>query len=148
MKNTQREWRWEEGDVDEAGEHIELRYGDAHNTSPENWTPVARLAKPKDHVFKVDWLVKQEFPEYQAMLAHTRRELDFYLVEKEESDPWAYALYHCNTSSNMYSHVHWSYFPTGSEGKRHASRVIKLSAEESAKLIGDAGKPGTYIKKG
>ncbi len=148
MKNTQPKWRWEEGEVDEKGEHIGLRYGNARKASHENWTPIARLAEPKDHVFQVEWLVKQELPENAAMLADTRRDLDFYLVEKEESDPWAYALYHCNTGANMYSSVHWSYFPTGSQGERHASRVIKLSAEESAKLFGDAGKPDTYIKKG
>lgn len=148
MKDTQPEWRWEQGDVDEKGEHIELRYGDAHKTSHENWTPIARLARPKDHVFKLEWLVQPESPEYEAMLADARRSLNFYLVEKNEPDPWAYALYHCNTGANMYSPVHWSYFPTGRQGERHASRVIKLSAEESARLFGDTGKPGRYIKSG
>ncbi|MFH0818047.1 MAG: hypothetical protein V1909_05450, partial [Candidatus Micrarchaeota archaeon] len=81
------------------------------------------------------------------MLADARYELDFYLVEKDEPDPWAYALYHCNTGANMFSRVHWSYFPTGSQGKRHASKVIQLSAEESAQLFGDSGEPGKYIKK-
>jgi hypothetical protein len=96
----------------------------------------------------VEWLVKQDSTKHQAMLADARHSLDFYLVEKDEPDPWAYALYHCNTGANMYSPVHWSYFPTGSHGKRHASKVLQLSAEESAKLFGDSREPGKYIIKG
>jgi hypothetical protein len=64
-------------------------------------------------VFAVEWLVKQDSLAHQAMLADARRELDFYLVEKHEPDPWAYACYHCNTGANMYSRVHWLYFSTG-----------------------------------
>ena len=26
-------------------------------------------------------------------------------------DPWSYAIYHCGTAANIYSPVHWSYFP-------------------------------------
>jgi hypothetical protein len=148
IEEAQPGWRWEAGEVDKQEEHIELRYGDAHKTSHEDWTPIARLAKPKDQVFKVEWLVNQESAEHKAMLVDARRDLDFYLVEKEEANPWAYARYHCNTGANMYSPVHWSYFPTGSQGQRLASRVIKLSAEQSAQLFGDAGEPGTYIKSG
>jgi len=49
------------------------------------------------------------------MIAAAGRELDFYLVEKGGANPWAYAKYHCNTAANMYSSVHWSYFPSGKE---------------------------------
>ena len=43
------------------------------------------------------------------------KELTFYLVEKGEKDPWRYAIYHCGTASNIYSQVHWGYFPIGAE---------------------------------
>ncbi|HKJ38461.1 MAG TPA: hypothetical protein VJ972_06780 [Anaerolineales bacterium] len=148
MENTQPEWRWEEGAVDEQKEHIEIRYGNADKTSPKDWIHIARIAKPKDHIFKVEWLVKQDAPEHQTMLADTRRSLNFYLVEKNEPDPWKYALYHCNTSANMYGQDHWAYFPTGSQGKQYTSRVIQLSAEESARLFGDSRESGKYIIKG
>ncbi len=147
MSNPQLNWQWKEGEVDERREHIELRYGDAGETPYENWTTIARIAKPKRHVFKVEWLVKEDSSEIQAMLADARKDLSYFLVELNEPNPWAYAVYHCNTSSNMYSSVHWSYFPTGNQGKRHASKVIKLSAEESAQLFGDSKKPGKYINK-
>lgn len=42
------------------------------------------------------------------------KELNFYLVEKGEKDPWQYAIYHCGTASNIYSDVHWGYFPGAS----------------------------------
>lgn len=42
------------------------------------------------------------------MLQAVRRELDFYLVEKNEPDPWAYAAYHAEASANIYSDVYWA----------------------------------------
>jgi hypothetical protein len=35
--------------------------------------------------------------------------LDFYLVELNEPDPWAYAIYHCGTASNLYSSIQWEH---------------------------------------
>jgi len=150
MENIQPEWRWEEGEVYEREEHIELRHGNADTTSYENWIPVARLAKPIDHVFKVKWLVQPVSAdtgsaECESMRADARKSLNFFLVEKGESDPWGYARYHCNTGANLYSSVHWLYYPNGSEGKRLPSRVMGLTAEESVPTFGDAGKPGVYI---
>jgi len=113
MGNTQLDWRWEEGVVNEKKEHIELSYGKVGKTPYENWKPVARIAKPKHNIFAVEWLVRQDSSEHQVMLNDAHHELDFYLVEKGEPDPWAYAIYHCGTGENMYSKVHWSYFPTG-----------------------------------
>jgi hypothetical protein len=40
----------------------------------------------------------------------TKEELDFYLVELHERDPWLYAKYHCGTIANVYSSIHWSFF--------------------------------------
>jgi len=117
MKHKQPDWRWEEGAVDERAEHMELRHGNAEETAYENWTPMARLAKPMNHVFKVEWLVQQESPQYESMLADVRRSLDFYLIENDDPDPWDYAFFHCSTGANQYSSVRWSYFPTSSQGK-------------------------------
>jgi len=146
MRNTQPEWRWEEGVADEQKEHLELRYGNADSTPYENWVLIGRIAKPKHHVFVVEWLINQDSPETKTILADARKELDFYLVEKNEPVPWDYAIYHCGTGANMYSRIHWSYFPTGRQGKRHASEVKQLSAEESSRLFGDLREPGKYIK--
>jgi hypothetical protein len=75
------------------------------------------------------WLVSPSvIPE---MISDVKRELDFYVVEHPKKfpgtgHPWAYVTYHCNTGTNMYSSLHWSYFPKGSRGQRHSSRVIRL----------------------
>jgi hypothetical protein len=61
------------------------------------------------------------------MINAARKDIDFYLVEKGEANPWAYAKYHCSTAANIYSKVHWLCFPDGNRGQRHASRVIRLS---------------------
>jgi hypothetical protein len=61
------------------------------------------------------------------MIAAAKKELDFYLVEKGEMNPWAYAQYHCSTAANMYSTVHWSYFPSGTRGQRVSSMVVRLT---------------------
>jgi hypothetical protein len=124
--------------VDERKEHIELRHGRAGETPYENWLAVARIGKPKSHCFPVQWLVKSDAVENEALIADAREELDFYLVEKNEPDPWAYAVYHCNTGANLYSHIHWSYFPDGQGRERVSSRVIQLSPEETAKLFGES----------
>jgi len=50
------------------------------------------------------------------MVEEVRRELNFFLKEIAQEgnvDPWHYAKYHCSTASNIYSNIHWSYFPEG-----------------------------------
>ncbi len=143
--------RWKEGVVDELNEHIELRYGDVNKTSYDSWIPIARISKRKRHTFIVEWLIGQESPSDQIMIADARRQLDFFLVEHDIEiipDHWEYAIYHCSTSGNMYASVHRSYFPTGNQGEMHSSKVIDLSTEESAKRFGDSREPGKYIKNG
>ncbi len=122
--------------MDERKEYIELRHGYAGENPYENWSPVARIGKPKGHCFPVQWIVKADAVENEALIADAREELDFYLVEKNEPDLWAYAVYHCNTGANLYSYIHWSYFPDGQGGERVSSRVIQLSAGKKAKLFG------------
>jgi hypothetical protein len=136
MRNAQPQWRWEDGVVDDRKEHIELRHGDAAHTPYADWLPIARIGKPKQHRFPVQWLVTPDSTESRAKLVDARRELDFYLVEKDEPDPWAYACYHCNTGANMYSRIHWSYYPDGRGGERVSSMVIELSAKEAEELFG------------
>jgi hypothetical protein len=135
MKRKPPEWRWEDGVVDDHGKHIELRYGDAGTSAYEEWRPVARVGRPKNKVFSVEWLIAAHSPEHEAMLIEVRQELNYYLVAKGERDPWAYAKYHCNTRANVYSRVHWSYFPNGIGGERHSSTAKPLSREEAALIF-------------
>jgi hypothetical protein len=117
---------WHDGHVDRDQEHIEIRYGDASHKQYEELQPIALIGKARRRVFPVRWLV-DNFQD--PMVSEVRRELDFYLVDKREPDPWGYAIYHCGTSANMYSKVHWSYYPSGEGGERHSSRIVRVSAE-------------------
>jgi hypothetical protein len=84
MKKGQPQWHWEDGTVDEDMEHIELRHGDTAKIPYANWWPIARIGKPRHRRFPVQWLVTADTVENQAVVADARRELDFYLIEKEE----------------------------------------------------------------
>jgi hypothetical protein len=95
----------------------------------------------------VEWLITHDSAEQQIMVVDVHKELDFYLVEKNEPDPWAYAIYHCNTGANMYSTVHWSYFPKGDQGERFASEVMQRSGKGYIKLEKDARESSKYIIK-
>jgi hypothetical protein len=138
-KDTSR-WRWQEGAVDSALEHIELRYGDASREGHDQWTPVALVGRPKGRTFPVRWLLTTSAnPE---ILSEVKRELTFYLVDhpKQYPDtghPWGYAVYHCGTGANMYSKVHWSHYPSGQDGDRRSSAVIHLSADDAKQLFGN-----------
>ena len=113
--------RWAEGPVDPAGEHIEIRYGSAELDSYDQWTPVAIIGRPVRGTFPVRWLL--EPTQDLAIASEARRELDFYLVDHPRDfpstgEPWQYAIYHCCTSANVYSCIHWSYFPSGNALRR------------------------------
>jgi hypothetical protein len=123
-------WGWRDGSVNRQGGHIELRHGNASKNSYKEWLPVALIGKPQNHIFPVLWLMDSDTADHQRMIDDARRELDYYLVEKREHNPWGYAQHHCNTGANMYSSVHWSYFPKGVRGDRRSSVVI--SVEEAA----------------
>ncbi len=99
---------WHEGIVDTTIEHIEILYGDFEKHGEEGLVPVARLSPGGGkHSFVVEFLVKAGQPNTTEMLEKSRSQLDFFLVEKGEPDPWAYAKYHCGTAANIYSDVHW-----------------------------------------
>jgi len=110
--NIENRWRWEEGFVDTAREHIKLFFGEYGL----KMAMVALVAPPRDKCFNVQFLTAEEVNDSQStqIIENVRKELDFYLVEKGELDPWKYAIYHTHTGADMYSKVHWGYFPDGS----------------------------------
>jgi hypothetical protein len=61
----------------------------------------------------VEWLVDPEAPEHAEAVRKAVREIEFYLAESRERNPWAYTKYHSGTSSNWYSALHWSFLPDG-----------------------------------
>ncbi len=106
MNSEKRKWRWKDDAVDPTHEHIELRYGNASNSDYEDWIPIAIIGKPRMEVFPVQWLVNADSEAKTKMIAEARDELNFYLVELSEPNPWAYAVYHCSTAANIYSRIH------------------------------------------
>ena len=136
-------WSWREGMVDVREEHIQLRFGDAAKSVYKQWLPVALVGKPRNQVFPVLWLISPDNPSHEEMIAAARKELDFYLLEKGEPDPWAYAKYHCNTAANVYSDVHWSYFSKGNqENKLPVSSLPTSQTTSKGSTIVDVTKKG------
>jgi hypothetical protein len=108
-------WRWREASVDEGGDYLLLSY------APRD-LPVAIVGPPVDDVFPVRFLTEASNPDSDVAVPRdaARKELDFYLVELGEPDPWNYVIYHCGQGANLYSSIHWSWHPaeareTGSE---------------------------------
>jgi len=103
------QWSWSDLPVDPAQAHFELRFGSlqvpASGTLP---LLVARVGRPIDRVFPVEWLVRPADGQREALDAVTK-DLDYYLVAKGEPDPWLYAQHHAGTAANVYSSVHWSF---------------------------------------
>lgn len=112
---------WAEGIVNPDGDHIRL----CHGKDP---TTIARLARGPGEIFSVQFLSAPAADVRTAQIREdVRRELDFYLIEHVWPDPWAYAQYHCYTAANVYSKVHWGWYPKGPKrsSEPHSSRVIR-----------------------
>lgn len=94
-----------EGVVNIDDDHMKLTY-------EEKPDPVALIAPGEGSTFIVQFLeMDSKQDNGKEMMRYVRRELDFYLVELREENPWAYAIYHCSTAANVYSKVHWGYYP-------------------------------------
>ena len=110
MKNKKQLWRWITGNVDASEEHIEIRFGSARHSGWDEWIPIALVSAPDGYTFTVQFLIKAQKPHEMEMINEVKRQLDFYLIDKREEDPWTYAHHHCGTSANVYSMVHWSFY--------------------------------------
>lgn len=110
MKITTK-WSWTVGQVDTSSEYIELRYGSVESGTYNDWLPVAYISSPQDHVFCIQFLIQPLDENKKVALEAAKKELNFYLVEKGEPDPWSYAQYHCGSTAYVYSDIHWSFFP-------------------------------------
>jgi hypothetical protein len=104
-------WRWREGPVDRRRAHFELRHGSVEKSGWDGWLPVASVGRATRGTFPVRFLIDRTAHARSRVIRDVARELDFYLVAKGDSDPWAYARYHCGTSANVYSTIHWTFFP-------------------------------------
>lgn len=89
---------WVEGQVDRVREHFVLFHDDLEEA-------IALVGPERDGAFQVEFVRPRAS---DVVLAAVRTELDFFLVELGEENPWAYAHYHCGTISNASSKVKWS----------------------------------------
>jgi len=105
--------QWQTGPVDRTKEHFELRYGSIEDAGWSAWTPIALIGPAMRGVVQVQFLVEPGDPENAEPVSNVKREIQFYLFELGERDPWTYAQYHCGTTSNAISKVHWSFFDPG-----------------------------------
>ncbi|SRR5713101_8972807 len=140
VKSAPKIRRWKEGRVDRTKEHFELRYGSAKDSSWSEWIPVAVVGPPKAGIVNVQFLVEPGEAKNADAVAKVKKEIQFYLIDKEEPNPWGYARYHCGTESNIYSHVHWSFFKTETRvadslymGTTASKRVVLTKQRRAAK---------------
>lgn len=99
--------------IDRTGEVIEIRFGDVNRGLHDTWIPVALVEPPRNGKIGVELLLADNAQEYEKILKLLAEELLFYFVTRQEPDAWAYARYHCTTAANIYSLLHWSFFPHG-----------------------------------
>lgn len=139
---TPSDWKWVEGVVDTTEDHIKLWHGqpptaDQDGAVRQSGRPVALVAPGPGKSFIVQFLLSARSRDKRTakILKDVRRELDFYLIELSTPDrpaPWAYAQYHCYTAANIYSRVHWGWFPKGPKRASgpHSSRVIRRGGQK------------------
>ena len=109
-KPDQTPWEWHEGPVDRTSEHFELRYGEASGEW-DKWISAALVGCSRPGAVNVEFLIDRADSRNAEIAKDVVHELDFYLVELRKPDPWGYLQYHCGTTSNVYSSVHWLFHP-------------------------------------
>jgi len=133
-------WTWREGSVDRKREHIKITYGNPEQPDWNKFDLVALIAPPVKKILSVQYVISSGNPRYQEIIDKVKCELGFYLVEKGERKPWSYAIHHCSTAANAYSHAHWVYYPAGdaiekkTEGTMNHSQCVKKLIEVGNEL--------------
>ncbi len=108
--------RWIEDAVDRTGEYLSIW----HDDLPDG--PVALVGPPSNSAFPVEFQAGSDAS--MAMLNAVRAEIDYFLVELGEPDPWAYACYHCTTFANAYPPLHWSAHLRQEDDADRLARVV------------------------
>jgi hypothetical protein len=101
-----------EGPVDREEDHFELRFGAATRDNWDDWILVALIGPPEAGATNIQFLVDSQ-ESTAHLIEKVWREVKFYFLELNEDDPWLYAQYHCGTTSNLYSDIHWSFYKSG-----------------------------------
>ena len=127
-------WAWCERPVNTYEDHFELCFG-SQNSDRTKHIPVVRVGRPWNGVFGVQFLIDRHEPALLTLAETAIGELNYYLVELGEPNPWAYAGYHCGTMANVHASIHWS-FHAGQETTSETARCPYGDTEAPAE--GDA----------
>jgi hypothetical protein len=113
-------WNWLPGKVDLNNRYFELKFG----FDP---LPVARIGIGVNKNFVVEFLLNlnEDIEKLQEIFSEVLWEIELYLINNSEPDPIEYMINHTKKCANMYSKVHWRYYPKGFK------RPIVLSKEEN-----------------
>jgi len=107
---------WVEGSVNRAVQHFVISYGSGcmdEGDIPE--TPVALVGPPIGGRAIVEFLVDKSDLSTRESVDAVVGEIDFYLTELGDPNPWRYCLLHTGTLSNAFSRVHWECHMSGLE---------------------------------
>ena len=146
-------WWIVEGKVNESKEHIKLTFGIIADTQ----ILVACLAKgtKKRFIvqFKSTYTAHTLFGDKEERIGEdiiraVKNELHIYLIESREQYPWDYAIYHCGTAANLYSTVHWTYYPLKIKSGKQASRKKTIQIRSKQKTAIQHKKPATHTSSG
>ena len=113
-------WQWYPGKVDLKNRYFELKYGN-------DPLAVARVGIGINKNFIVEFLINinDDIERQKEIFNYVLWEIELYLINNSEPDPIEYMINHTKKCANMYSKVHWIYFPKGSK------RAILLSKESA-----------------
>jgi hypothetical protein len=105
---------WQRGYVDATSEHFQLLIVAPDVGGHTQDKVVALIGPPNAGLVSVSFLI-EESEANASTIEKLEKEIKYYLLELKEPDPWKYAQYHCETASNLYSSVQWSFIKAGSK---------------------------------
>lgn len=116
-------WQWQPGKVDLQNRYFELKYG----SDPVS---VARIGIEDNNRFIVEFLlnINDDIEKLREIFGEVIWEIELYLINNSEPDPIEYMINHTKKCANMYSKIHWRYYP---KGFKHP---ILLSKEDDKNL--------------
>lgn len=103
-------WEWIPGKIDLSKRYFELKYGNRP-------APVARIGITDNQKFIVEFMIPPDIDRQlsEEMLKEIIYEIELYLINNSVTDPLTYMINHTYKCANLYSKVHWVYFPTGAK---------------------------------
>jgi hypothetical protein len=113
-------WQWFPGKVNLKERYFELKYGNVP-------AAIARVGIGNENNFIIEFLlnINDDIDSQKEIFKEVIWEIELYLINNSEPDPIEYMINHTKKCANMYSKIHWRYFPKGSK------RAIFLTKENT-----------------